>query len=53
VLQLGDELVLEAMARKGNVAVLERVGHPADAVVPLDEQVLRLDQLARVSLGGG
>ena len=47
VAQLGDQLVVEARARERDVAVLERVGHAADAVVLLDEQVLALDQLAR------
>jgi len=47
VLQLGHQLVVEALARERHVAVLERIGHAPDPVVLLDQQVLALDQLAR------
>ena len=40
-------VVLEALARERDVAVFQRVGHAADAVVLLDQQVLALDLLAR------
>jgi hypothetical protein len=42
VAQLGDQLLVEAAQRKGDVAVLERVGHPADAVVRLTSRYLPL-----------
>jgi hypothetical protein len=42
-----DQLVAEAVAREGHLAVFQRVGHAADAVVLLDQQVLALDLLAR------
>ena len=38
--ELGQQLVGKAVARKGDVRVLEDVGHAADAVVVLDERVL-------------
>jgi hypothetical protein len=47
VLELGDQFVARSAAREGHVAVLQRVGHAADAVVLLDQQVLALDLLAR------
>ena len=47
VAQLGDQFLVEAVAREGDVAVLQRVGHAADAVVLLHQQVLGLDLLAR------
>ena len=47
LLHLVDQLGLEARQRQGHLAVLQRVGHAADAVVPLHQQVLALDLLAR------
>jgi hypothetical protein len=42
-----DQFVLEAVAREGHLAVLQRVGHAPHAVVLLHQQVLALDLLAR------
>ena len=39
--ELGQELVGKAIARKGDVRILENVRHPADAIVVLDEPVFR------------
>ena len=44
--QLGNELRREAGARKRNIRVLERVRHPADAIMVLDQHVFFLDLLA-------
>ena len=42
-LQFVDQRVVEARTRKGQVAVLQRVGHAADAVVRFHQQVLGHD----------
>ncbi len=47
VAQLVQQRLVEPIARKADVAVFERVGHPPDPVVLLDQQVLALDQRPR------
>ena len=46
-LDLGNQIVLETVARKTDAAVLQRVGHAPNPVMLLDQQVLALDLLAR------
>src|SRR5262249_46600229 len=45
VLELRDQLRRAAPARDRNVGILERIRHPSDAVVVLDQKILRLHRL--------
>ena len=52
-LQVGQQLVVEARTREGDVRIFERVGHAPDAIMVLHQQVFFLDDGARRFLRRG